>query len=316
MPKKSTEEKQREREERKQRMRAKKGKSGDDDDAQQQEHDGQEAQAPTGYSTDALSEREREMKQANESGRNVAGVRTSHDASRDVHVDQLTLLFKGTPFLEDAGLELNWGRRYGLIGQNGSGKSTLLAAIASKEPPFDVPSHLDVFFLTREVPASDVTALQAVMSVDEKRQELQQEAERIMEQDPSDERLADIYERLDELDSDKAEANAASLLFGLGFDAQSQQKRTADFSGGWRMRISLARALYMQPSVLLLDGARHLHPSKIKFPLLLCFASSRSKQSFHVDSHRLLPLSLPFHRCCTTEPTVRPDCTPLLMNLI
>lgn len=98
-----------------------------------------------------------------------------------------------------------------------------------------------------------MTALETVMSVDDERKALQNEAERIMENDPSDERLADIYDRLDELESDKAEANAAELLYGLGFTTEMQNSTTSSFSGGWRMRVALARALFVNPSILLLD---------------------------------------------------------------
>lgn len=62
-----------------------------------------------------------------------------------------------------------------------------------------------------------------------------------------------VYERLDELDSDNAEARAAQLLAGLGFDVDMQAKPTRDYSGGWRMRIALAQALFVQPDLLLLD---------------------------------------------------------------
>lgn len=66
-------------------------------------------------------------------------------------------------------------------------------------------------------------------------------------------RLLDIFERLEELDSDKAETRAAGILHGLGFTAQMQQTATKHFSGGWRMRISLAKALFIKPTLLLLD---------------------------------------------------------------
>lgn len=63
----------------------------------------------------------------------------------------------------------------------------------------------------------------------------------------------DVYERLDELDANTAEAKAATILRGLGFDHKMQMKKTKDFSGGWRMRIALARALFLKPHLLLLD---------------------------------------------------------------
>ena len=65
--------------------------------------------------------------------------------------------------------------------------------------------------------------------------------------------LGEVYERLEELDSDNAEARAAQLLCGLGFDVPMQRKPTREFSGGWRMRVSLAQALFTKPDLLLLD---------------------------------------------------------------
>lgn len=138
------------------------------------------------------------------------------------------------------------------MGLNGSGKSTLLSALGAREVP--IPDHVDIFHLSEEMPASDKTPLQCVMEVDEERIRLEAEAEELSRSGDTDsERLMDIYERLEELDATTAETKAARILFGLGFTAEMQEMKCRDFSGGWRMRVSLARALFLRPSLLLLD---------------------------------------------------------------
>lgn len=114
---------------------------------------------------------------------------------------------------------------------------------------------LDIYHLTREMPASDKSALQCVMEVDEERVRLEHLADELVhcEDDASQEQLMDIYERLDDINADTAETRAANILHGLGFTKEMQQKKAKDFSGGWRMRIALARTLYVKPHLLLLD---------------------------------------------------------------
>ncbi|KAJ1694374.1 hypothetical protein LUZ63_011072 [Rhynchospora breviuscula] len=186
------------------------------------------------------------------SDRTCTGVLASHPLSRDIHIESLSLTFHGHDLIVDSDLELNYGRRYGLLGLNGCGKSTLLAALGCRELP--IPEHMDIYHLTREIEASDMTSLEAVINCDEERVRLEKEAEQLASQeDGGGEQLDRIYERLDALDASTAEKRAAEILFGLGFTKQMQAKKTKDFSGGWRMRIALARALFMNPTILLLD---------------------------------------------------------------
>uniref|UniRef100_A0A672I1X8 ATP-binding cassette sub-family F member 2 n=1 Tax=Salarias fasciatus TaxID=181472 RepID=A0A672I1X8_SALFA len=172
--------------------------------------------------------------------RAVTGVLASHPNSTDVHISSLSLTFHGQELLADTSLELNSGRRYGLIGLNGTGKSMLLSAIGHREIP--IPEHIDIYHLTREMAPSEKSALQCVMEVDEQRIMLEKEAERLAHEDSECEKLMELYERLEELDADKAEVRASRILHGLGFSAAMQQKKLKDFSGGWRMRVALARA--------------------------------------------------------------------------
>ncbi|CAG10249.1 unnamed protein product [Tetraodon nigroviridis] len=192
-----------------------------------------------------------EVELAKTEARAVTGVLASHPNSTDVHISSLSLTFHGQELLVDTSLELNSGRRYGLIGLNGTGKSMLLSAIGYREIP--IPEHIDIYHLTREMAPSDKTALQCVMDVDEERIKLEKETERLAHEDSECEKLMELYERLEELDADKAEMRASRILHGLGFTAAMQQKKLKDFSGGWRMRVALARALFIKPFMLLLD---------------------------------------------------------------
>jgi len=113
----------------------------------------------------------------NSEARACTGVLGVHPKSRDVKIDNLSITFHGVELINDTKLELNCGRRYGLIGLNGSGKSTLLAAIGNREVP--IPDHIDIYHLTREIPASEKTALQCVMEVDQERIRLEKLADEL-----------------------------------------------------------------------------------------------------------------------------------------
>lgn len=190
-------------------------------------------------------------------------------SATDVKVHNLSIRAKGKLLLENTTLTIAAGRRYGLVGPNGKGKSTLLRMIARRQLP--VPENLDVLLVEQEVVGSSQSALQSVVAADVELTALREEEAEINkrlasldlassgaqthddgEEDDAD-RLTAIYERMAEIGASSAEARASKILHGLGFSEAMQKRATQDFSGGWRMRISLARALYIQPTVLLLD---------------------------------------------------------------
>jgi len=188
------------------------------------------------------------------SPRSVTAICTSGKLSRDVKFEQFSLSLHGTTLIQDADLELNFGRRYGLIGLNGSGKTSMMLALGRRE--LAIPDHISIFHLEREVAATDKSALEAVIEdVEAEKEKLEAEGENLAasEEGASSERLLSVYERLDELDVDTATKRAGEILHGLGFSAAMQSKKTKDFSGGWRMRIALAKALFIRPMMLLLD---------------------------------------------------------------
>lgn len=163
--------------------------------------------------------------------RACTGSLASHERSRDIKIANFSITFFGCELLQDTMLELNCGRRYGVIGLNGCGKSSLLAVLGNREVP--IPEHMDIFYLSREIPASSKTALECVMEVDEERIKLEKLAEELAmsEDDDAQEQLCDIYERLDDMSADLAEVKAARILHGLGFDKDMQNKQAKDFSG-------------------------------------------------------------------------------------
>eukprot|EP00873_Tetraselmis_striata_P001533 jgi/Tetstr1/421797/TSEL_012700.t1 len=185
--------------------------------------------------------------------RTVTGVLTSRPTARDIKIDSFSMGLNGVELIQECSIELTIGRRYGLIGQNGSGKTNFLECLALREVP--IPNHMDLYHLHEEAEPSDMSALDAVVDyIRVELKKLEQLEEQIMETTgPEDERLTAIYERMEELDPSTFEVRAAELLHGLGFNKQMMARSTKDMSGGWRMRVALARALFVRPTLLLLD---------------------------------------------------------------
>merc|ERR1712012_881220 len=207
---------------------------------------------PTTYEEELCARLEEEANLAAEA-RACTGVLGIHPMAKDIKIDNFSVTFHGAELIVDSKVELSCGQKYGLIGVNGSGKSSFLAVLGNREVP--IQDHIDIYYLAREMPASEKTALEAVMEADEEGMKLEKLAEQLatMEDEESQDYLMEVYERLDELGADTAEAKASHLLKGLGFNTAMQNKKCKDYSGGWRMRIALARALFIKPHLLLLD---------------------------------------------------------------
>ncbi|KAI8059926.1 P-loop containing nucleoside triphosphate hydrolase protein [Gilbertella persicaria] len=186
--------------------------------------------------------------------RTATGVYTSQERSRDIKIDSFSLNFHGRVLIDNASIELNFGRRYGLIGANGSGKSTFLQSLAGRD--IEIPDHIDIYLLNQEAEPSDMNAVEAVIhSAQKEVARLEKQVEDLLgEEDGADNPLLDdIYERIEGMDPATFETRACTLLAGLGFDSKQMKKMTKDMSGGWRMRVALARALFIKPTLLLLD---------------------------------------------------------------
>ncbi|KAJ1985208.1 ABC transporter ATP-binding protein arb1 [Dimargaris verticillata] len=184
----------------------------------------------------------------------VTGVLTSLETARDVKAESFSLSFHGRELISNTTLEINHGRRYGLLGANGSGKSSFLEALTSPDAP--LPKLMDVYLLQEEAEPTDKSAVEYVVHhAKAEIERLENKVEAILGEEGGVDNpaLDDIYDRIEELDPSTFEARAAKILCGLGFTAQTMKKMTKDMSGGWRMRVALAKALFIRPTMLLLD---------------------------------------------------------------
>jgi len=184
--------------------------------------------------------------------------------SRNVAIDNISIFVgTGKVLLEDAELKIVHGRKYGMIGRNGAGKSTLFSRIANRQ--FDeFPPYLSVAQVKQEVVADSTAVVEVVLKADTERERLRAlERSLLAELDGQgvngakaneiNENLHKVYDELAAIGAESAEARVRSILGGLGFSKEKQDAPTNSLSGGWRMRVSLAAALFKSPDLLLLD---------------------------------------------------------------
>lgn len=168
-------------------------------------------------------------------------------------VQDVTYRIAGRTLLEDASVIVPTGAKVGFVGKNGTGKTTLFKLVTGDIAPesgtTSIPRGARVGQVAQEAPGSDITLIDFVLAADKERASLLVEAETAT--DPN--RIGEIHMRLADIDAHSAEARAATILSGLGFDHAAQGRPCSDFSGGWRMRVALAAVLFSNPDLLLLD---------------------------------------------------------------
>lgn len=158
--------------------------------------------------------------------------------------------------MQDATLQLHQGHKVGLTGANGAGKSSLFAMLRGELHPekgdFEMPASWVVAHVAQETPALPLPALEFVLDGDVELREIENALQKA-EHDHQGELIAELHQRLSDIDGYSARARAAELLNGLGFSQTAMQQPVATFSGGWRVRLNLARALMCRSDMLLLD---------------------------------------------------------------
>ena len=201
--------------------------------------------------------------------------------------------------LSDVDLSLHAGWRVGVVGRNGTGKSSLFAAVRGEveadRGDLDLPSRLRIASIAQEMPSLPDPAVDFVLSGDAVVHEaLQAEANAFANEDW--EAVAEAHHRLEEVGGYDGAARAGKLLHGLGFPAEVQQRPVASFSGGWRVRLNLARALMTPSDVLLLDEpTNHLDLDAVlwleqwllKYPGTLLLISHDREFLDNVNTHTL-----------------------------
>ena len=158
--------------------------------------------------------------------------------------------------LSDVNLALHAGWRVGVIGRNGCGKSSLFATILGEIEPdrgdLDLPGRVRIASVAQETPSLPDPAIDFVLSGDEQVYSIIRAEAEAMDREDYD-AVAEAHQKLAEINGYDATARAGRLLHGLGFPAETHARAVSDFSGGWRVRLNLARALMCPSDMLLLD---------------------------------------------------------------
>ena len=170
-----------------------------------------------------------------------------------ISFENISFSVAGRTLVKNSTVSIPSGYKVGLVGRNGTGKTSLFRLvygdITLDHGDLKLNKNTRVGGVAQEAPGSSITLLDTVLAADQERADLLQKAQ--LEKDPL--QIAEIQTRLADIDAWSAEARAATILNGLGFDKHKQKLACSEFSGGWRMRVALAAVLFSKPDLLLLD---------------------------------------------------------------
>ena len=173
-----------------------------------------------------------------------------------IQFKQLTLTRGAKILIEEASFQLHPGHKVGLTGANGAGKSSLFALLRGELHPevgdLEIPPNWTVAHVAQETPALAQSAIDFTLDGDVELRDIEQALVQA-ETAHAGEKIAELHQRLSDIDGYSARARAAALLDGLGFLQADLMRPVSDFSGGWRVRLNLARALMCRSDLLLLD---------------------------------------------------------------
>ncbi len=232
-------------------------------------------------------------------------------------LENISYAIDGRPLIEEASAVIPTGHKVGLVGRNGTGKTTLFRLIRGElsldQGEITLPKGWRIGGVAQEVPGNEVNLIDTVMAADTERAALMAEAETAHDAH----RIAEIQMRLADIDAWSAEARAASILKGLGFNDAEQLMPCSAFSGGWRMRVALAAVLFASPDLLLLDeptnyldleGALWLESYLAKYPHTVVIVShdrgllNRAVGSIlHLEDRKLTYYQSPYDQFAETR---------------
>ena len=214
----------------------------------------------------------------------------------NISIEDFSLSIDSKILLSNTKLKIAYGQKYGLIGINGVGKSTLMKYLYEKK--IEIPKGIDIFYVDQEFTYDETkTIYQIVLEANRKKiklvqryDELEKQLEKQVEDNTNNsnenilEEFTQVSDKLNALDVNKDDAIVRKILFGLGFNKEQQDMEFRTYSGGYKMRISLARGLYMKPDLLLLDEVNnHLDLESIIW--LTDYLANKWKKTLVVISH-------------------------------